>query len=64
MTTTMMGLGGTIGLICMIWVLYEVWAVNRSLQTGEKVIWSIAAVCLNVVTALIYYFVVKRKSIA
>lgn len=64
MTTTMMGIGGTIGLICAIWVLYEVWAVGKHMRTGEKLVWSIAAVCFNILTAIAFYIIVKRNTIA
>lgn len=64
MTPTMMGISGTVGLICMIWVLYEVWAVGRHMRTGEKVIWSLAAVFFNIFTAIAYYIIVKRNAIS
>jgi hypothetical protein len=59
-----MGIGGTIAFFCAAWVLYEVWAINKNMTTGYKVLWSISAICLNVFTALAYYFVVKRDTIA
>jgi hypothetical protein len=29
---------GIIALICAIWVIYDVWAVNKGLSTGAKVL--------------------------
>ncbi len=54
------GILGIIGLICMIWVIYDVVAVNRKLSSTAKVIWIICAVLFSVITAIIYYFVEKR----
>lgn len=64
MNTTLMGISGTIGLICMIWVLYEVWAVGKHLGTGQKVIWSLAAVFFSFFTAIAYYVMEKRNVIS
>ena len=46
-------------LIAAIWVIYDVWAKLRA-QTGEKVMWTIAAVLFSIITAIVYYFVKKR----
>ena len=50
-----------IALIGMIWVIYDVWAVNKKLSTGIKIIWTIAAIFFSIITAIIYYFVEKNK---
>lgn len=62
MTTTFYGIGGTVCLICLIWVLYEVWAVQKHMRTGEKLIWSIAAFFFNIFTAIAFYIMVKRNA--
>jgi len=64
MNVAMYGLGGTIAFFCMVWVIYEVWAVNKNLTTGYKVLWTLGAFFANVLTAIIYYFIVKRDSLA
>ena len=64
MYVTMMGVGGAIAFFCMVWVIYEVWAVNKNLTTGYKVLWTIAALFFNVLSAILYYFMVKREAIA
>lgn len=51
---------GIIALICAVWVIYDVWAVNKGLSTGAKVLWTIFAIFFSIITAIIYYFVKKR----
>ena len=51
---------GLIGLICAVWVIYDVFAKQR-MSTGHKVLWTIAAILFSVLTAIVYYFVVKKK---
>lgn len=55
------GIGGLIALICAIWVIYDVWAKQRGMDTVMKVVWTIAALVFSIITAIVYYFVVKRK---
>ena len=51
---------GIVALVCAIWVLYDVWAVNKKLSGGAKIIWSICAIVFNILTAIIYYFTQKK----
>lgn len=52
---------GIIGLAAFIWVTYDVWSNKDSrFTTTTKVVWTIAAFFLSVVTAIVYYFVEKR----
>ncbi len=51
---------GIIALICAIWVIYDVWAVNKGLSTGAKILWTIFALLFSIITAIIYYFFKKR----
>ncbi len=55
------GLGGIIALICAIWVIYDVWTNQKKMKQEHKIIWTIVAILFNVLTAIVYYFVVKRK---
>ena len=48
-----------VALVAAVWVIYDVWTQLRA-KTGEKVIWTIAAVLLSILTAIVYYFVKKR----
>ena len=49
-----------IGLGCAIWVIYDVWAVNKRMSDGDKIIWTILAIFFSIITAIIYYFTKKR----
>ena len=51
---------GVVALVCMIWVIYEVVAVNRRLSNLAKVIWIVCAIFFSIITAIVYYFVEKR----
>lgn len=49
-----------IGIICAIWVIYDVLVVNRGLDTTKKVLWILAAIFFSIITAIVYYFVYKK----
>ncbi len=51
---------GIIALICAIWVIYDVWAVNKRMSTGAKLLWTIFALLFSIITAIVYYLVKKR----
>jgi hypothetical protein len=59
-----MGLGfniiGLIGLVCAIFVIYDVFVNNRSLSTGMKILWTILAILFSIITAIVYYIIYKR----
>jgi hypothetical protein len=59
-----MALLGTIlwilGIVCAVWVIYDVFTNNRKLSTGLKVVWTIAALLFSIITAIIYYIVYKK----
>jgi len=50
-----------VGLLCAIWVIYDVLAKNQGLSTGKKVLWILAAVLFSIITAIVYYFVYKKQ---
>ncbi len=56
------GIIGLISLISAIWVIYDVFAVNKKLRKDAllKIIWTIAAILFSIITAIIYYLVYKR----
>ena len=60
----MFGIGnsvvGIIGLICAIWVIYDVWANNKKLSDGMKIVWTVLAVIFSIITAIVYYFVGRK----
>ncbi len=49
-----------LGVIAAVWVIYDVVALQKRMNTGEKVIWVILAFLFSIITAIIYYFVKKR----
>ena len=50
-----------VGIICAIWVLYDVWAKNKKLNDTGKLVWSIFAIFFNIITAIVYYLRYKSK---
>jgi membrane protein DedA with SNARE-associated domain len=60
-----MALGGTvmwlIGLICAVWVIYDVLTNQKKMDTGMKILWIVLALIFSIITAIIYYFVVAKK---
>lgn len=52
---------GILGLIAAIWVIYDVFANNKKLSTGSKIVWTVCAILFSIITAIIYYFVYKYK---
>lgn len=64
MNTTIMGIASTLSLIATIWVIYDVWANNKGLTTGVKVIWTIVAFLFGIIGAAAYYFLGRNKTVA
>lgn len=52
---------GIVMLVCAIWVIYDVFAKNKKLKTGQKVLWTILALLFSIITAIVYYLVAKKK---
>lgn len=52
-----------LGIIAAVWVIYDVFVNNAKLKRNneKKLIWTICAVLFSIVTAIVYYFVYKRK---
>ncbi|MDW3194004.1 MAG: hypothetical protein R8G66_16640 [Cytophagales bacterium] len=49
-----------IAIICAIFVIYDVWAVQKKMAAFTKVIWTVFALLFSIITAIIYYFMVKK----
>lgn len=47
------------GLVCAVWVIYDVWSQNPRLTQTNKILWTIAAILFSILTAIIYYFTQK-----
>ncbi len=53
---------GILALAAFIWVTYDVWSDKSSRYTPlMKVIWTVAALFLSIITAVVYWIVEKRK---
>lgn len=52
---------GIIGLICAIWVIYEVLTKNKRRSTLSKIIWIVCAIFFNIITAVVYYFFGRKR---
>jgi hypothetical protein len=52
-----------LGVITTVWVIYDVWAIQKKMEQTNKILWTIAAVIpfLTFITAIAYYLMVKRK---
>ncbi|MEM4271645.1 MAG: PLDc N-terminal domain-containing protein [Candidatus Pacearchaeota archaeon] len=49
-----------IGILCAVWVIYDVLVNNKRLSGGMKVLWIVLAIVFSIITAIIYYLVYKR----
>ncbi len=52
---------GVIALICAVWVIYDVFAKQKKMKTGKKVIWTVLALLFSIITAIVYYIKFKAK---
>jgi hypothetical protein len=50
-----------IWLVCAIWVIYDVVMNHHKMSQSTKIIWIVAAVLFGPITAIVYYFMVKKK---
>ena len=58
--TTSTSIIGIVALICAIWVIYDVWANQKSMSSGSKILWTIFAIFFSIITAIVYYFRKKK----
>lgn len=52
---------GLIALVCAVWVIYDVLVKNKGLSTGMKLVWIICALLFSIVTAIVYYFIGRKR---
>ena len=60
---TMFGLPsfwGIIALLCAVWVIYDIYTNQKKMSTETKLLWTVLAIVLNILTAIVYYIVYKR----
>ncbi len=50
-----------VALLCAVWVIYDVLVKNKKLNTTAKAVWIICAVLFSIVTAIVYYFIGRKK---
>ena len=55
------GIAGLIALICAIWVIYDVWTAQKKMEQLHKIVWTVVAIFFSIITAIVYYLIVKRK---
>ena len=53
--------GWIIAIVCAVWVIVDVLTKQQKMEQTHKIIWIVAAVIFSIITAIVYYFVVKRK---
>lgn len=61
MLNGILGILGILGLIAAVWVIYDVFAVQKKMNQNHKIVWTIAAIFFSIITAIVYYFMVKKK---
>ena len=44
-----------------VWVIYDVMTQQKSMDSTKKLIWIICAVVFSVVTAIVYFFAIKKR---
>lgn len=49
-----------LSLISFVWVIYEVWAVNKKFSTTQKIVWSVFAIFFSIITAVVYFILEKN----
>ena len=52
---------GIIGLIAMVWVIYDIVTKQKRMPDVEKVIWILVVLFLGIIGVIIYYFIVKAS---
>jgi high-affinity Fe2+/Pb2+ permease len=55
------GYGGLLWLVSAIWIVYDIMTNEKKMKQEHKLIWIIAGIIGGIITAIVYYLVVKRK---
>jgi uncharacterized protein with PQ loop repeat len=50
-----------VALLCAVWVIYDVLVKNKRLDATAKAVWIICAILFSIVTAIVYYFIGRKK---
>jgi hypothetical protein len=54
------GILGIVALICIVWVIYDVWTNNKKLSDTAKIVWTVCAVLFSIITAIVYWLVGRK----
>ena len=49
-----------LGIVCAVWVIYDVFARNQRLAMGGKILWTVFALVFSIIAAVVYYFMYKK----
>ncbi|MBN2112435.1 PLDc N-terminal domain-containing protein [Candidatus Woesearchaeota archaeon] len=52
---------GLIGLVCAVWVIFDVMTKQKKMKDSHKIVWIVLAIVFSIITAIVYYFAVKKK---
>ena len=52
---------GILGILAFVWIIYDIFTNQKSMDNGKKALWIILGLFFSIITAIIYYFVVKKK---
>lgn len=55
------GIIGIVGLISFIWIVYDILVNQKRMNTAHKVLWIVLGFFFSIITAIVYYFVIKSK---
>jgi NhaP-type Na+/H+ or K+/H+ antiporter len=55
------GILGVVAVVCIILVIYDVFANQKRMKPEMKIVWTILAILFSIITAIVYYFAVKKK---
>ncbi|WP_456365432.1 PLD nuclease N-terminal domain-containing protein [Thermococcus sp.] len=50
-----------LGIVAVVWVIYDVLTNQKRMPDTEKVVWILVALFLTLIGALLYYLIVKRE---
>lgn len=55
-----MAFGYIIGIAAAIWVIYDVVVKQKGMKGLHKILWIVLAIVFSLITAIVYFFVVKK----
>ncbi|NQV91552.1 PLDc N-terminal domain-containing protein [Candidatus Woesearchaeota archaeon] len=49
-----------LGIIAFLWVVADIIKYQKKMDSMHKILWIVAAFFFSIITAIVYYFVVKK----